>query len=41
MKQTSFDVTTLSDHVVISTDDLNGMQDIINRPAPLFFQTGY
>ena len=21
--------------------DLNGMQDIINRPVPLFFQTGY
>ena len=41
MKQTSFDVTTLSNHVVVSTDDLNGMQDIINRPVPLFFQTGY
>ena len=41
MKQTSFDVTTLSDRVVVSTDDLNGMQDIVNRPVPLFFQTGY
>jgi len=41
MKQTSFDVTTLSDSVVVSTDDLNGMQDIINRPVSLFFQTGY
>lgn len=41
MKQTSFDVTTLSDNVVVSTDDLNGMQDIRNRPVPLFFQTGY
>ena len=41
MKQTSFDVTTLSDRVVVSADDLNGMQDIINRPVPLFFQTGY
>jgi hypothetical protein len=41
MKQTSFDVTTLSDRVVVTTDDLNGMQDIISRPVPLFFQTGY
>ena len=41
MKQTSFDVTTLSDQVIVSSDDLNGMQDIINRPVPLFFQTGY
>ena len=41
MKQTSFDVTTLSDRVVVATDDLNGMQDIISRPVPLFFQTGY
>ena len=41
MKQTSFDVTTLSDNVVVSSGDLNGMQDIINRPVPLFFQTGY
>ena len=41
MKQTSFDVTTLSDNVVTTADDLNGMQDIINRPVPLFFQTGY
>ena len=41
MKQTSFDVTTLSDSVVTTADDLNGMQDIIDRPVPLFFQTGY
>ncbi|MGM9740752.1 MAG: AAA family ATPase, partial [Candidatus Cryptobacteroides sp.] len=41
MKQTSFDVTKLSDNVVVATDDLNGMQDIFNRPVPLFFQTGY
>ena len=41
MKRTSFDVTTLSDNVVVASDDLNGMQDIINRPVPLFFQTGY
>ena len=41
MKQTSFDVTTLSDQVEVSVEDLNGMQDIINRPIPLFFQTGY
>lgn len=41
MKQTSFDVTTLSDQVEVSVEDLGGMQDIINRPIPLFFQTGY
>ena len=41
MKQTSFDVTTLSDRVVVTTDDLNGMQDIISKPVSLFFQTGY
>ncbi|MGM9788437.1 MAG: AAA family ATPase [Candidatus Cryptobacteroides sp.] len=41
MKQTSFDVTTLSDKVVVSSNTLNGMQDIINQPVPLFFQTGY
>ena len=41
MKKTSFDVTTLSDNVVVSVEDLSGMQDIINRPIPLFFQTGY
>ena len=41
MKQTSFDVTTLSDNVIVASDDLNGMQDIMNRPVPLFFQTGY
>ncbi|MGM9790440.1 MAG: PD-(D/E)XK nuclease domain-containing protein, partial [Candidatus Cryptobacteroides sp.] len=41
MKQTSFDVTKLSDNVVVAGDDLNGMQDIVNRPVPLFYQTGY
>ena len=41
MKQTSFDVTTLSENVVTTTDELNGMQDIVNRPVPLFYQTGY
>ena len=41
MKQTSFDITTLSDNVEAASDDLNGMQDIVNRPIPLFFQTGY
>ena len=41
MKQTSFDVTTLSDRIIVSYDDLSGMQDIIHRPIPLFFQTGY
>ncbi|MGM9753275.1 MAG: AAA family ATPase [Candidatus Cryptobacteroides sp.] len=41
MKKTSFDITRLSDNVVVSVDDLSGMQDIVNRPVPLFFQTGY
>lgn len=41
MKQTSFDITTLSDNVIVSVEDLSGMQDIVNRPVPLFFQTGY
>lgn len=41
MKRTSFDITTLSDKVEVTSDDLSGMQDIINRPIPLFFQTGY
>ena len=41
MKQTSFDVTTLSDQVEVSIEDLSGTQDIISRPIPLFFQTGY
>ena len=41
MKKTSFDITTLSDNVVVSVEDLGGMQDIVNRPVPLFFQTGY
>ena len=41
MKKTLFDVPTLSDKVVVSADDLSGMQDIINNPIPLFYQTGY
>ena len=41
MKKTSFDITTLSDNVVVSDYDLSGMQDIGNRPIPLFYQTGY
>ncbi len=41
MKQTSFDITTLSGNVVASIGSLNGMQDIVNKPIPLFFQTGY
>ena len=41
MKLTSFDVTTLSDNVEVTSYDLSGMQDIVNRPIPLFFQTGY
>lgn len=41
MKKTSFDVTTLSDNVVVPASALNGMQDIVNKPVPLFFQTGY
>ncbi len=41
MKQTSFDITTLSDNVVAKIGSLNGMQDIVNKPVPLFFQTGY
>lgn len=41
MKKTSFDITTLSDNVIVSSTALNGMQDIVNRPIPLFFQTGY
>ena len=41
MKQTAFDITTLSDNVEVASDDLSGMQDIVNRPVPLFFQTGY
>ena len=41
MKQTSFDVTTLSDNVVVPVARLNGMQDIVNKPVSLFFQTGY
>lgn len=41
MKRTSFDITKLSDNVVVSSFALNGMQDIVNKPVPLFFQTGY
>lgn len=41
MKQTSFDVTTLSDNVVVPASKLDGMQDIVNKPVSLFFQTGY
>ena len=41
MKKTSFDVTSLSDNVLVSADDLSGMQDVINSPIPLFYQTGY
>ena len=41
MKQTSFDVTTLSDNIIVPAAKLNGMQDIVNKPVSLFFQTGY
>ena len=41
MKQTSFDVTSLSDNIVVSSYELNGMADIVNKPVSLFFQTGY
>ena len=41
MKQTSFDITTLSDNIILPDMTLNGMQDIVNKPVPLFFQTGY
>ena len=41
MKQTSFDITTLSDNVVVPAAKLNGMQDIATKPVSLFFQTGY
>ena len=41
MKRTSFDITTLSDNVVVPESALNGMQDIVSKPVPLFFQTGY
>lgn len=41
MKQTSFDITTLSDNIIVPAATLNGMQDIVNKPIPLFFQTGY
>ena len=41
MKKTSFDITTLSDNILIPASKLNGMQDIVNNPVSLFFQTGY
>ncbi|MGN0190623.1 MAG: AAA family ATPase [Candidatus Cryptobacteroides sp.] len=41
MKKTSFDITKLSDNVVVPASKLNGMQDIANKPVSLFFQTGY
>lgn len=41
MKKTSFDITTLSDNIVVPASKLNGMQDIVNKPVSLFFQTGY
>ena len=41
MKHTSFDVTTLSDNVVISASTMDGIDDFVNRPVSLFFQTGY
>ena len=41
MKQASFDVTTLSDNIIVPAMTLNGMQDIVNKPVPLFFHTGY
>lgn len=41
MKKTSFDVTTLSDNIVVGSEELTGMMDIVNHPVPLFFQTGY
>ena len=41
MKRTSFDITTLSDNVIVSSAALSGMQDIVNKPVPSFFQTGY
>ena len=41
IKKTSFDITTLSDNIVVPASKLNGMQDIVNKPVSLFFQTGY
>ena len=32
MKQTSFDITTLSDNIIVPAATLNGMQDIVNKP---------
>ena len=41
LKKTSFDVTTLSDNVLVSASTMDGMNDYAGRPVPLFFQTGY
>lgn len=38
MKQTSFDVTTLSDNVVVNADDLDGIPDI-SRKIGVSFST--
>ena len=40
-KRTEFDITTLSDNLVVSASALNGNLDIVNNPVPLFYQTGY
>jgi hypothetical protein len=41
MKQTSFDITSLSDRIFAMDYVLDGNQDISFKPVPLFFQTGY
>jgi hypothetical protein len=41
MKQTSFDITSLSDRIFAMDYMLDGNQDISFKPVPLFFQTGY
>ena len=41
MKQTSFDITTLSDRIFATYTMLDGNQDISSKAVPLFFQTGY
>ena len=41
LKNASFDVTTLSDNVIVSASTMDGMNDFVGRPVPLFFQTGY
>ena len=40
-KRTEFDITTLSDNVIVTSSAINGMMDIVGNPVPLFFQTGY